>query len=792
MLIKDLRIGWRQLWQDPAYSAVVILGLAIGVAVAFILACIVESELTAEHDIPNTERLMQMEIRYRGESSTPRWQASIPMPFKAEADKASTYFSDVSIFYVRNYSLRVGNKVQSYRTAFVDPALANMLSMRALKGDLTEALARPDNIAVSAATAESLFGKTEPVGQSVIIKGQPYRVAAVLPNRADNSTYRFEVLASSTSSAWDNREFATRHWGHHSGRIFLRLRPGADLAAGTALLQKLFDEAPRGDAVPEQFRLNGHVAEVRLIATPDIKLKGAYSNGNQALYLGLSGLAVLILVLAAINYVNLSTVRTLKRQREIGIRKTLGASPARIVVQFLTESMLVALLATGLGLLLAWLVWPLLQEWLGIRAGNSFDLVMVPPALAVGLLTGVLAGLYPAWVACKIPVAQALAGRDRQESGAGLWLRRGLTVLQFSAALGLSSFAIVILLQARYATHINPGFDSSNLLIVDPPSHLKNAEIEQFRSALSHLPGVKSAGRSLDMPGRGDTSNGTEITLSDGRQVAIRNEPIDPYMLRTYGIQPIAGRLLDASRDTLANTGYTVINRSAVTALGYTSPQAAIGQTFKDGDETKQIIGVIDDLRYQSPRERSDPMLFGISEQWMITITLRTEGDPAKVKAAAEALWRSTYPDEKPRIDWYSTHLDHVYRQDTQLARILAGAAGIATLIAGFGLYALAAYSVRRRAREIVIRKLYGAGRGAILALLGREFGGLVVVGALLGLPLAWLAGERYLSQFIDHASIGVMPLLAALLAAGSVAMLATLRHTLTALAMPPSHALQS
>ncbi|GAB3257970.1 ADOP family protein [Chitinimonas naiadis] len=791
MLLKDLRIGWRQLWQDPAYSAVVILGLAIGVAVAFVLTSIVQSELTSERDIRDGDRLMQMEIRYRGNSGAPYWQAQIPVPFKQEADKASTYFAGNSIFYIRGYSLRVGDKVQSYRTAFVDPGYPAMVGMVPLYGDINDALAKPDHLALSSTTAEALFGRTDVVGKSVIIRGQPYRISAVIAARASNSIFRFDVLASSASAIWDNRDFAIKGWGHHSGRLYLQLRPGADVQAATRLLQQLYDNAPRGEEVPDQYRLNGHVAEVRLTAAPRLKLDGAHSDGNAAMFAGLTGLSVLILVLAAINYVNLSTVRTLKRQREIGIRKTLGASPARIVAQFLTESLLVALLATVLGVLLAWLAWPLLVEWLGIKAGSSFDPIMLPLALVAGLLTGFLAGLYPAWVACKIPVAQALAGRDRQEGGGGLWLRRGLTVLQFAAALGLSSFAIVIMLQARHATHVNPGFEFSNLLVVDAPGHLNDEQTERFRAALSHLPGVEIAGRSLDMPGRNETRNGQEVTLKDGRKMGIRNEPVDPYMFATYGIKPIAGRVLEPVRDTMANTGYLVINRSAVSAMGFTSPQAAVGQFIKRNEDSMEIIGVIDDIRYQSLRDPGYPMVYAIDKQWLRTITLRTSGDHAQVYAAVEALWRNTYPDETPEIDWFSTHLERVYKGDTLLARVLAGAAGIATLIAGFGLYALAAYSVRRRAREIVIRKLYGAGRGAILRLLGREFGSLVVIGAAIGLPLSWLAGQRYLESFAEHADIGVMPLAAALLAATTVAMLATLRHTLTALALPPSHALQ-
>ncbi|QNM97442.1 ABC transporter permease [Chitinimonas koreensis] len=785
----DLRIGWRQLWQDPGYSAVVILGLAIGIAVAFVLASFVEAELAVDRD-PAAARLYQLELRYRNPDGAPSWQSQVPVPFRAEVDRAAPVAAS-SVLYRRAYSLRVGERVQRYVIGFVDPSFAAMLGATPQAGDLAEALARPDALALSSSTAVALFGRADVVGRSVNIQGRAYRVAAVLADRAPNSVFRFEVLASTRSAAWDNREFAYSEWGHHSGRLFVQLRPGADTAAAAALLQRLYDDAPRGEQVPDEFRLAGHVAEVRLMAVPRLKLDGAGSEGNAALYAGLAGLALLILLLAAINYVNLSTVRTLKRQREIGIRKALGASPGRIVAQFLTESVLVAALATALGLLLAWLCWPLLMESLGLRFAAPFGWPMLPLAVAAGLLTGLLAGLYPAWVACRVPVAQALAGRDRQETRGGLWLRRGLTVLQFGAAIGLSAFALVIFLQARYATRIDPGFATRPLLLVYSPSGLDPARSEQFRRALAQLPGVAAAGRSLDAPGRNDTSSATSVTLADGRLLNIRWEPVDPYFFLAYGLAPIAGRAFEPQRDTLSSLDRIVLNRSAVRQLGYVSPQAAVGQSLKVGDGYKQIVGVIEDIRYQSVREPAVPMFYAIGETWLYTITLRADGDPARVKAAAESLWRTRFPDETPQVEGFERMLENAYQNDMRLARLLSGAAAIATLIAGFGLYALAAYGVRRRAREIVIRKLYGAGAGAIAGLLGREFGALVLAGAGLGLPLAWLATQHYLDGFVDRAPIGVWPLAAALAAAALVALLATLRHMLTALAMPPVHALQ-
>ncbi|QNM97424.1 FtsX-like permease family protein [Chitinimonas koreensis] len=557
-------------------------------------------------------------------------------------------------------------------------------------------------------------------------------------------------------------------------------------------MQSIFDATAWSAEFEPSSRINGHAAEIRLMPLQRLPFDGARAPASVALYGGLAALAVVILALAGINYVNLGTVRALQRQREIGIRKSLGASPGRVMRQFLAESLLAALLATALGLALARLAWPLLVEQLGKRYDTPFVPSMLLAAVLIGVLAGLLAGLYPAWVAARVPAGQVLAGRDRQEGAGGLWLRRGLTVLQFAAAIALSALALAIALQTRHAIRIDPGFDAAPLLVVDAPPRLVDAEIEQLREALARLPGVRAAARSGDAPGRRLVRASSTVALPGStRMLSFRHESVDPNFFPAYGIRPLAGRLFAPDRDTLAGGEEVVLNRSAAAQFGFASPQAAIGRAFRRDDLPLRVAGVIEDIRHVSLREPPEPTYYRIERDQIPTITLRAEGDRAALKAAVEALWLSRYPGEAPRVEWLSKQLEEVYGDDLRLSQALLAAADVATLIAGFGLYALAAYSVRRRAREIAIRKLYGAGRGAIAALLVREFGVLLLLGAVVGLPLGWLAIGRYLDGFVERAPLGVWPLVAAVLAASLVAALAVSRHLRAALASRPAQVIE-
>jgi putative ABC transport system permease protein len=800
MNLRDFRIGWRLLLKEPAYSAVVIAGLAVGFAACFLLLGYVRHSFSYDQQVPERERIYRVMQRWNLSAFSSAWRDSTSLKAR-EAAVASGQPLLATVFFDTSVDVRAGERVETIGMTMVDPDFEKMFAPKVLSGDLPATLARPDGLALARETALKLFGKVDVVGQAVQSGGHAYRVGAVLADQPAASTMPFEALAGIRTTLWpsDDRELIQRNWGSARGRVYLKLLPGADAQALLDALQRALRDSPTVKRMsPDQvaalgrrnvidFKL-GSLADAYL--DPDIKDNSKVHGDRQTIY-GLTGVAVLILLLAATNYVNLATVRTLRRQREIAVRKVLGAAAPAVVRQFLAESVLVCLIATFFGLLLAWLVLPVFSD----LVQRKFDSMFSPGALAasvvLGVVLGLAAGAYPTWSALHVRPTSALAGRGNVETSSGLWLRRVLTVLQFATAMGLTGTTLAVAWQTHYASTLNPGFDPDPLLVVATSRDMRDAQLRAFRDALARLPGVEGVGES-DTP-MTVSQNSTSLRREGGAPVEINLYLVSPEFFDVYGLKPLAGRLYNPAMDSMdKDSRIIIINASAVSKFGFASPQDAIGKTINspmEYEKPMQVVGVVPDMRHRSAREEAQPTVFYLNPRVGV-FTVRTHSQET-VKAAIETLWPRYFPNDVLDVQRMGTMIGSRYADDLRLAKLLAASSVIAIAIAAFGIYVLAAYSVQRRTREIVLRKLYGAGRGAIGGLVMREFATLLGAGALVGLPAAWFATERYLSPFTERAPVGLWAIAAALFVALAVALGATLRHTLSAVRIRPVLALR-
>jgi putative ABC transport system permease protein len=508
--------------------------------------------------------------------------------------------------------------------------------------------------------------------------------------------------------------------------------------------------------------------------------------GNKAGVAGLAALAVLILVLASANYINLATVRTLGRQREIGIRKVIGASGSRLAAQFVAESLVVSMLATLCGLVFAWLAMPVFATLVNRPLTGLFSLAACAAMLGLGALVGIVSAVYPASLALGQAAGAALQGRGNSETRHGLALRRMLSGFQFAAAIALIAITLAVSWQTRYASHADPGFDAASMLVVAIPGKPDSPAVRAFRDALVRVPGVTGVAGMSDAVGR----DGNKITYMVNRPgmetVPVEARIVSPEFFGVYRIGALAGRVLDPVQDGTQSTS-VVINAIAARALGFGSPEAAVGQMFND---TLRIVGIVPDLRYQNLRQAPQPMVYRIGADLEV-LTARIEGNVASARPLVETLWSRHFPNDVPDIESAAAVFTANYSEDARLARILTAASVVATALAAFGIYVLSAYSVKRRAREIVLRKLHGARGADVGRLIAREFAWLIGAGALGGLPVAWFATARYLSGFVERAPMGGLPLLYAFACVAVVALCATARHTVAAARMSPVLALR-
>jgi len=799
--LRDFRIGWRQLAKEPAYSAVVVLGLAVGIAVCFLLLGFVRHSFSYDRNVPQRERVYQLEHRWNAALLGNDWMAASSLPVR-DAALASGQPLLASAYLDRSLDARVGNQAVALGVTLVDPDFEKIFAPRVLAGDLHAALTRPDTLALTRAQAVKLFGRIDAVGKTLQGDKQTHVVAAVVEDQPAASTMPFEALAGTVSTIMpdDVRRNALESWGFSPGKAYVKLLPGADPKAVVEAIQRGLRQSTliRRDQAEAVASLKGRdLIEYRLdpiadaYLAPDVNDMMALHGNRQAL-LGLATVALLILLLAGTNYVNLATVRTLARQREIAMRKVLGAPARSVARQFLAESVLVCLIATVLGLLLAWLLLPLFMDLVQRKLEGMFSPAALGMTLMLGVLLGLAAGIYPTWSALSVRAGAALAGRGSGESAQGLWIRRCLTTLQFAVAMGLTGTTLAVAWQTHYASSLDPGFDPAPLLIFPASNDMRDPRTVALREAVARLPGV--AGVSVSHAPISMGNNIVTLRRAGGSATDINLYAVSPEFFQVYGVKAAAGRLFDPALDKITDRDRIVVNAAAARQLGFPSAQEAVGKMLSStaGDaKPMQIVGVAPDIRQRSAREGQQPSVFYLRERVGL-FTVRASGDLDTVKRAVENLWPRYFPNETLGVSRLPVAMNETfYADDLRLARLLGAASVIATAIAAFGIYVLAAYSVQRREREIVLRKLYGAGGAAIGKIVMREFALLVGAGALLGLPFAWLAIQRYLGAFAERAPVGAWTLAGAVLVAGAVALLSTLRHTLAAVRIRPALALR-
>jgi putative ABC transport system permease protein len=801
MLLRDFRIGWRLLAKDRTYSAVVILGLAVGIAACFLLLGLVRHAFSYDRHVPQAERVHLLLERWNIDLMGRKWTAMASLPAR-DAALASGQPLLATAFLARGLDVRVDNQVRAFGVTLVDPAFVQIFAPEVLAGDLQAALTRPGALALTRKTAVTLFGREDVVGATMQGDGASYTVAAVLADQPAATTMPYEALSGLDGPVMADslRRDMRRSWGFVGGSVYIKLLPGADPEAVLENVRRGLRQSPlvQREYAEQVAALDGRdLIDYRLAPLPeaylDPELDGAMAvHGNRQGMLGLGVVALLILLLAATNYVNLATVRTLARQREIAMRKVLGASAPAVARQFLAESVLVCMVATLAGLLLAWLLLPAFAD----LVQREFDAMFTPGAvlatLALGLLLGLVAGAWPAWSALKVRPGAALAGRNGSESAHGLSLRRLLTVLQIATAMSLTAITLAVAWQTRHASTIDPGFDPAPLLLFGANNDMRDARTRALRDEIARLPDVAGVATS-QMP-FSVGHNIISMRREGGQAADLSLYVLSPEFFEVLGVRAVAGRLFDPRLDGPKQIDRVVINRSAARLLGYASPEDAVGTTLlrTDGELAPQrIVGVAPDLRHRSARDHQPPAAYYLRENTRV-FTVRARARPEAVAREIEALWPRHFPNETLGVvRMQQLTSDMFYADDLRLARLLGASSAIAGAIAAFGIYVLAAYSVQRREKEIVLRKLYGASSGAIGRLVARETGLLVGAGALLGLPLAWLAIQQYLGGFATRAPIGGWTLALGLLLACGVTLAATLRHALAAMRLRPAQALR-
>ena len=800
MMHSALLTLYRSLTRHRLYAVLNIGGLALGIAVFLVLFLFVRFETGYDRVLPGWDRVRVVKQTMQFPGSP---EMAIPSPMSL-LDQVRSDWPEVdgARLMADKVPVQNGAALATEKVARVDPAYFTLFPLPAIAGNPQAALSTPDGAVITQGIAETYFGRGPAIGRTLTLifdsKPTPFRIGAVIAEPPAAMTYRDAIyvpLPRVDAGLAEGGGVVT----------FLRFADpdaGARRAAMFPAFLRRHPDLNFGNLPPD-------VLKQTVVPLAGLHLADP-TDRTVVTTLGVVG--ALALLIAIVNYVNLATARAGLRAREVAIRKVVGATRRGLVAQFVGEAMVTAAMAGLAGLALTELALPLVN----VAGGTALSVTylgsgsIAPPLILLVLFLGLIAGSYPAFVLSRFQPAMVLASvRAPAGQRAGRLLRRIMVVGQFAIAIALMIGTAVLVAQTRHLQTSDLGFDREGLLVVRMfgDRAVDDSQRRAFMAAVARLPGVTAMARSAIAPTGG--SFGIGAMHRDGAT------GVDPMVVRadvaqgffaTYGAHLLAGRFLDARRyrgdDSSPKTSGAraiVLNRTAVRMLGFASPQAAIGRTVRDAQDdgagaSATIVGVVDDMRFKSPREPVEPQAYSQRDGDLANpvLAVRHAGDARQLTAMMERLWRQIAPP----VPFVALPVDRqlydtYYRADAQRSHLFMIGALLAVTIACIGLYGLAAFDTARRIKEIGIRKTLGASTGNVLTLLIGQFLSPVLAAGVIAAPLAYYAMRQWLEGFDDRVALSPWMFVGAIMVAGSIAAATILSQTWRVARSEPARALR-
>jgi putative ABC transport system permease protein len=772
-----LKTAWRAFMKQKGYSLVNILGLVLGLTAAITIILFAEYDLTYDRNHKNAKSIYLVykeRLIPTGTQITLDTWFPMAAAFKSEymaVQNATHYWDDT--FWVEYQDLKFEETV-----TISDKNLFAMFTLPFIHGDPGTAYDEKYSVVISDRIAEKYFGNQEPLGKVLRIDfNREYTVTGVLAPIPENSTIQIDfVLPSSSISNYDR---LMTYWGSSWLNTFVQLVDGtvpAQLESEfPAFVKKTWNEEER--------------ARLNLKLMPLLDYHNETTHANTYAYI-LLGAAAVILLIACINFTNLATARSLERGREIGIRKVLGSNARLIRGQFLMESVLVSMVALGLGLFFTKLLLPVFNNF--YQRDLSLDFPDRPWILlgfvGLGIMVGVLSGAYPAFVLARIPSVEALKERIKT-STRGIRMRNVLLISQFSLAIFLIIGTAVMWKQNRYMKEADLNFQKDNVLIVSAEvsdyadQELGRTRLESFKRELRAYSGVTSVASSTHVPGRwpGSFTFVYPTDRDESLRLRQRYAEVDDHFFATYGIEFVQGRNFSPKRMTDQEES-VILNEAAMRDIGW---EDITGKQIRFGSQVMNVVGVVEDYHYISLQSEVEPVVHffrnGNDEDHRFISIKITSGDPTETVAFIQNKWKEMDPNMPFDYFFADENFGRLYLTQDRLATVTSFFALIAILISCLGLFSLTSLVVTQRTKEIGIRKVLGASVSRLVVLLSREFAIFVLIAFFIAAPSAYFFMHRWLQNFATRtpltidvfAGAGVLALLVALMAVGSRAILA-------------------
>lgn len=778
MIKNYMKVAFRNMMRRKGYSLINILGLATGMAVCLLIVLFVQHELSydKQHEKGDRVHRVVLERIYPGRSTS---YSIIPQSIGESIQKE---FPDVMestrLFDFGNngnFFMRVGDKVYEEKEVFaVDSNFFRVFTGHFLNGNAATALMQPNSAVLSESTAIKMYGSAQnALGkqfQTDADQNNSFMITGVCKDWPENSHFTFNVLVSVTSFPFIRQP----NYINFAAHTYLLLAPGASANALEKKLPQIVEKYVSGEIERafgqsyQDFKKAGNGYHYylqplkKIHLTSDLEAELSVNGSMTSVYI-FGVIAVFILFLACINFINLSTARSVERAREVGIRKTFGSEKKALIFQFLVESILIAFIALITAIGLMFLLLPLFNQISGkdltlasfIHPGTVLLLVLL------SIFVGVVAGLYPAFVLSSFKPILVLKGRFKSNRS-GFLLRNGLVVFQFAISVILIISAIIVNQQMKYMLGGDLGFRKDQIIVVERADLLQQ-QTEAFKTELTRIPGIETVSGTTSMPGAQGFFGVTFQQANSKESLTGRGIIADENFAKTLDLQLTQGRFFskEFGTDTLA----LVLNEKAVSEMGLKNPIGARiitpDNNFNGPDGTPYVytvIGVIKDFHFQSLHQQISPLVFINSGRFgnaAGVLAVRIKADNFKeALSSIESKWKSFVQNRPFHYSFLDQTLEAQYLSEQTTQKVFTTFSTLAIFIACIGLLGLVAYTTTQRTREISIRKVLGASTGTIVNMLSKDFLKLVVIASVVSFPVAWWVMNKWLQDFAYRINI--------------------------------------
>lgn len=807
MLQNFLKTAWRNLLKNKVFSFINILGLAIGLCCFLLISMYVLDELSYDKFNKKADRI------YRINSDISMGGTDLTLPVTpdimgATLKKDYPQIEEYTRIYNSNGSklIKKGAEfINEPRVTHADSTLFRVFTLPAVSGNLNTALNEPNTVVITESTAKKYFGDANAIGKTIETNdggGTLYKVTGVIKDIPRNSHFNFDFIFS-----MDNVDYGWNNYLSHNFHTYLLMRPGTDYHEFEKKFAQYIDKyvIPQASQFMkinsiEEFEKAGNKLKYSLTPLTKIHLYSDRAfelspSGNVQYVYIFSAVALLILVIACINFMNLATARSANRAKEVGIRKVLGTGKRQLITQFLAESTLMVLIGLSLAILIAALVLP----WFNQLSSKSlsmqtlFEWKFLPALILLPFIVGLFAGSYPAFFLSAFQPIQVLKGKLNMGSRSGVF-RSVLVVFQFAASIMLIISTIVIFRQLNFIQTKNLGYSKDQVLIIDD-AYVLDKNVNAFKNEVMQIPGVKTGTLSGFLPvsnsSRNDNTYWSQPVPDSKSGFNMQTWTVDYDYLKTMGMELSKGRAF--SKDFGTDSNAVIVNESVVKLLNVSEPVGKKIYTLdNDGKNviSYDIIGVVKNFHFESLRQNIGPLCFRLGRStYSASFKIETKNIKSLI-SQVENKWKAMAPGMPFSHRFLDESFDEMYRTEQRVSNIALTLAILAIVVACLGLFGLASFIAEQRTKEIGIRKVLGLSIEGIVRLLSKDFLILVLIAFVVASPLAWFFMHRWLQDFAFRVDIswwvfalaGVLALAIAMLTVSFQAVRAALANPIQSL----------